>query len=30
MRAFGVSWSLVANGASAGLGLFSRELFGWP
>jgi len=34
MRAFGLSWalgwSLVANGASAGLGLFSRELFGWP
>ncbi len=23
-------WSLVANGASLGLGLASRHLFGWP
>ena len=34
MRAFGLSWALgwsvVANGASAGLGLLSRELFRWP
>ncbi len=34
MRAFGLSWALgwsvVANGASAGLGLASRQLFGWP
>ena len=25
-----LGWSLVANGASAGLGLLSRYLFGWP
>jgi hypothetical protein len=33
-RAFGLrwalGWSLVANGASAGLGLLSRSIFGWP
>ena len=23
-------WSLVANGASAGIGLLSRAVFGWP
>jgi hypothetical protein len=34
MRAFGLSralgWSLVANGASAGLGMLSRSFFDWP
>jgi hypothetical protein len=25
-----LGWSLLANGASAGLGLLSRSLFGWP
>ena len=25
-----LGWSLVANGASAGLGMLSRHLFGWP
>jgi len=25
-----LAWSLLANGASAGLGLLSRSLFGWP
>ncbi len=34
MRSFGLGWalgwSLVANGASAGLGLLSRQLFHWP
>jgi hypothetical protein len=33
-RAFGLrwalGWSLVANAASAGLGLLSRSIFGWP
>lgn len=24
------AWSLAANGASAGLGLLSRAIFGWP
>jgi ABC-type Co2+ transport system permease subunit len=25
-----LAWSLLANAASAGLGLLSREVFGWP
>jgi hypothetical protein len=25
-----LAWSLIANAASAGLGLLSRETFGWP
>jgi hypothetical protein len=34
MRLFGLrralAWSILANAASAGLGLLSRAAFGWP